>query len=62
MTPQRERQVQAVAWHNKADSFKAGSNVLQRIFHVPTHKLKAYAKFARRMAFNNERAHERNAS
>lgn len=62
MTPQRERQVQAVAWHNCADMIQAGKRVLKRIFHLEGEKLQAYKKFARRMARNNERAHRRNAS
>ena len=62
MTPQQERHVQAVAWHNCADCIAAGRKVLKRIFHLKGAKLKAYAKFARRMALNNERALKRHAS
>jgi len=62
VTPQRERQVQAVAWHNCADMIHAGRRVLKRIFHLKGERLKAYGKFARRMARNNERAYKRAAS
>jgi len=62
MTPQRERQVQAVAWHNCADVIQKGRRVLKRIFHLKGAKLKAYGKFARRMARNNERAFNREAT
>lgn len=54
MTSQREREVQAVAWHNKADA-------PDRMIRDAQQRTKAYRKYARRMARNNERAHERNS-
>ncbi len=63
MTPQRERQLHAVAWHNKADYIHKGMRIARRLMRAEYKQVSSpFEKFCRRMARNNERAYERNAS